>query len=139
MTTPMSSRTVLNGASIPSIRPGKGDGVRDDSRSSDVTAAANAVLKPSIPMPSTSTKIRGVDFNDYTQPITVQQLTRHFSQTGFQASNLGRAIEIVNNMVRPLIQNGADCSDDGNLEIYPLIRTMKTKNFLHQMQNVLYF
>jgi deoxyhypusine synthase len=50
-------------------------------------------------MPTTSTKIRGVDFSDYGANITVAQLTKHFSSTGFQASNLGRAIEIINNMV----------------------------------------
>jgi deoxyhypusine synthase len=65
----------------------------------DVAAAAQAVLKPSAPMPTTSTKIRGVDFSDYPANITVAQLTKHFSSTGFQASNLGRAIEIINNMV----------------------------------------
>jgi hypothetical protein len=68
--------------------------------STDAATAATAVLKPSVPMPSTSTKIRGVDFNDYlSTPITVAQLTSHFSRTGFQASSLGRAIEIINNMV----------------------------------------
>ena len=74
--------------------------------SDDATTAATAVLKPSIPMPSTSTKIQGVDFNNYEKPITVQQLTSHFLQTGFQASNLGRAIEIINNMV--LQSNGVN-------------------------------
>jgi deoxyhypusine synthase len=65
----------------------------------DAAIAATAVLKPSIPMPSTSTVIRGVDFNDYPQPITVKQLTSHFLQTGFQATTIGKAIEIINNMV----------------------------------------
>lgn len=71
----------------------------DNTKTGDAAVAATAVLKPSIPMPPTSTTIRGVDFNDYKLPITVQQLTSHFSRTGFQASNLGRAIEIINNMV----------------------------------------
>jgi deoxyhypusine synthase len=53
-------------------------------------------------MPSTSTKIRGVDFNDYKTPITAQQLTSHLARTGFQASSLGRAVEIINNMVHSL-------------------------------------
>jgi hypothetical protein len=70
-------------------------------RSTDAATAATAVLKHSIPMPSTSTQILGVDFNNYTTPITVAQLTSHFSRTGFQASNLGRACEIINNMVLP--------------------------------------
>jgi len=67
----------------------------------DVVAAAQAVLKPSVPMPSSSIRIRGIDFSEYaTQPVTIAQLSKHFSSTGFQASNLGRAIEIINNMVR---------------------------------------
>jgi hypothetical protein len=75
---------------------------KDAERSSDAATAATAVLKHSIPMPSTSTQILGVDFNNYTtSPITVAQLTSHFSRTGFQASNLGRACEIINNMVLP--------------------------------------
>src|SRR5438105_126696 len=70
------------------------------SKTGDAAVAANAVLKPSIPMPSTSTQIRGVDFNEYTKsPITVKQLTSHFTRTGFQASSIGRAVEIINNMV----------------------------------------
>jgi hypothetical protein len=76
----------------------------DTTKSGDAATAATAVLKASIPMPSTSTKIRGVDFNDYlSTPITVAQLTSHFSRTGFQASSLSRAIEIINNMVVPLV------------------------------------
>ena len=75
-------------------------GVGAAATQNDVVAAAQAVLKPSVPMPSSSIKIRGVDFSEYaTQPITVAQLTKHFASTGFQASNLGRAIEIINNMV----------------------------------------
>jgi hypothetical protein len=72
-------------------------------KESDAMIAANAVLKHSIPMPATSTRIRGVDFNDFSSssPITVRQLTSYFSQTGFQATSIGRAIEIINNMVHP--------------------------------------
>ena len=70
------------------------------SKTGDAAVAANAVLKPSIPMPSSSTQIRGIDFNEYTKaPITVKQLTSHFTRTGFQASSIGRAVEIINNMV----------------------------------------
>ena len=65
----------------------------------DATMAANAVLRHSVPMPSSATKIQGIDFNNYKDsPITVQQLASHLYQTGFQASNIGRAIEIINQM-----------------------------------------
>ena len=101
---PMSSNALPNGSAshndpvIPHIH--------DSAKTGDAATAATAVLKPSIPMPSTSTKIRGVDFNDYVStPITVAQLTSHFTRTGFQASNLSRAIEIINNMVILLLRS----------------------------------
>ena len=101
----MSNGSISNGV----IHPGKeGASTKiDNAMSGDATTASTAVLKPSIPMPSRSTKIRGIDFNEYERPITVQQLTSHFLQTGFQATNLGRAIEIINNMVLQT-QKGAD-------------------------------
>jgi hypothetical protein len=109
--------------------------LNDTTKSGDAATAATAVLKPSIPMPSTSTKIRGVDFNDYlSTPITVAQLTSHFSRTGFQASSLSRAIEIINNMVVPLIPH-VNCRDNGNLDFCLPILMMPTKNRPRQMQS----
>lgn len=92
---------VLNGTTAPSASGSNGTNeVPSKSKTGDAVVAANAVLKPSIPMPSSSTQIRGVDFNDYIKaPITVKQLTSHFAKTGFQASSIGRAVEIINNMV----------------------------------------
>jgi len=95
----MSHDFLLNGSTRNEehTKPRNGDYTTN---STDAASAATAVLKPSVPMPSMSTKIRGVDFNDYlSTPITVTQLTSHLSRTGFQASNLARAIEIINNMV----------------------------------------
>ena len=106
----------------------------DNAKASDAANAAAAVLKPSILMPSTSTKIRGVDFNEYTNnPITVQQLTSHFLQTGFQASNLGRAIEIINNMVTRSTCR-VNSRRDGNLEPRT-IQMMTKKRFPRPMPN----
>jgi hypothetical protein len=110
----------------------------EDEHSRDMANLANAVLKPSIPMPSSSTQIRGVDFNDYLTPhyknaITVQQLTATFTRTGFQASNLGRAVEIINNMVHS--REDAENSDDGSQLIFHRIRMMRIKNLLLLMQN----
>ena len=72
----------------------------------DAQTAATAVLKPSISMPLTSTRIRGIDFNEFSQGVTIKALTSSFAKTGFQASNLAKAIEIVNNMVRPFRMRG---------------------------------
>ena len=89
---------MINGNSVPSQHY-KNIPELKSSKVGDAAVAANAVLKPSIPMPSTSTTIRGVDFNEYPKAITVKELTAHFSKTGFQATSIGRAIEIINNMV----------------------------------------
>jgi hypothetical protein len=139
-TTATSNGSIVNGTTHPSKDVA-------GTKSGDAATAATAVLKPSIPMPSTSTKIRGVDFNEYKTPITVQQLSSHFLQTGFQATNLGKAIEIINNMVTPppFIRSAREkkkglwISESGNQEILHLIQTMKTKKHLRQTQNVLYF
>jgi hypothetical protein len=80
----------------------------------DAATAATAVLKPSVSMPSTATRIRGIDFNEFKAPVTVQDLTSSFARTGFQASNLARAIEVINNMV-PFALYVTDDSAHGNL------------------------
>lgn len=97
-TTTPPPHTLTNGYDISLSNPSKSV---PNTTSKDAATAATAVLKPSISMPSTSTRIRGVDFNEFPQSITVEALTSSFARTGFQASNLAKAIEIVNNMVHP--------------------------------------
>lgn len=104
-TAPMSNGSIPNGSTSNGHTPTSISHAETYANSKDASKAATAVLKPSIPMPSTSTQIRGIDFNDYTSPkspVTVKELTEHFMRTGFQASNLGKAIEIINNMVPQL-------------------------------------
>lgn len=61
--------------------------------------AVDAVLVQSAPMPEGSVKVKGIDFNDYAgRPITVDELVRNMTNMGFQASSLGKAIEIVDKM-----------------------------------------
>ncbi|KAF3939594.1 hypothetical protein ABW19_dt0201935 [Dactylella cylindrospora] len=61
--------------------------------------AVDAVLVHSQPMPEGSVRVKGIDFNDYGgKPITVDELVRNMSNMGFQASSLGKAIEIVDKM-----------------------------------------
>jgi hypothetical protein len=62
-------------------------------------AAAAAVFRPSAAMPDQSVKVCGLDFNNVQRPIKLTDLTDSFFQTGFQATNLGRAIGIVKEMV----------------------------------------
>jgi deoxyhypusine synthase len=62
--------------------------------------ATNAVLKPSEPVPKGSREVRGIDFNDYAgRSITVEELLGGYANMGFQATAVGEAVRIVNDMV----------------------------------------
>lgn len=56
-----------------------------------------AVLKPSEPVPHSSISVVGPDFD---QDISLDVLLRSYERIGFQANSLGKAIDIVNRMVR---------------------------------------
>src|SRR4051812_16869356 len=63
------------------------------------TSATAAVLVPSAPVPDDVRKVRGVDFNDYVdRDITVSELVSNMSTMGFQASAIGEAVRIINDM-----------------------------------------
>jgi deoxyhypusine synthase len=63
--------------------------------------ATESVLKPSDPIPDGSRKVIGIDFNDYVEKeITVGELVAGMSTMGFQASAIGEAVRIVNDMVK---------------------------------------
>ena len=58
------------------------------------------VLKPSESLDELRfTRIAGADFND--PGLGLEGLLASLASTGFQASNLGDAIDVVNQMVRP--------------------------------------
>jgi len=64
--------------------------------------AANAVLKPSGPVPVGAREIHGIDFDKHAgKPITVEELIDGISNMGFQASALSEAVHIINEMVSP--------------------------------------
>lgn len=86
----------------------------DDSDSSDTqtlptakidappAAATDAVLVQSVPIPAEweSRRIRGLDFNDYLgRDIPVSALVEGMRRTGFQASNLTQACDLIDEMV----------------------------------------
>ncbi|EPS37843.1 hypothetical protein H072_8455 [Dactylellina haptotyla CBS 200.50] len=63
------------------------------------SGALDAVLVHSAPMPEGSVPVKGIDWNDYAgKDITVDDLVRNMSNMGFQASSLGKAVEIVDKM-----------------------------------------
>jgi len=59
-------------------------------------AAAAAVLLPSAPVSDAAVSVQGPDF-DY--PQTLQSLLQSYERIGFQANSLGKAINVVNQMV----------------------------------------
>ena len=71
------------------------------------------VLKPS---ESRFTRIAGADFND--PGLGLDGLLGSFASTGFQASNLGDAIDVVNQMVRRLLLSLFPPVREGALGIY---------------------
>lgn len=62
--------------------------------------ATDAVLKPSEPVPADAREVQGIDFDDYAQrSITVEELVGGYARMGFQATAIGEAVRIVNDMV----------------------------------------
>ncbi|KAF1986030.1 DS-domain-containing protein [Aulographum hederae CBS 113979] len=61
--------------------------------------ATNAVLKPSEAVPDGAREVKGVDFNEYAgRNITVAELVAGMGNMGFQASSVGEAARIIDNM-----------------------------------------
>ena len=66
----------------------------------DQETAAAAVLVQSEPMPAGAQKVEELDFNTHKdKPITVEELIARMTNMGFQASSIGEAVKIINDMV----------------------------------------
>lgn len=61
------------------------------------SAATEAVLFSSTPMPEGSVTVRGYDFN---KGVDYSALLATYKTSGFQATNFGLAVEEINKMVR---------------------------------------
>jgi deoxyhypusine synthase len=59
--------------------------------------ASAAVLQPSEPVSDSAISVQGPNFEE--KP-SLQELLKSYERIGFQANSLGRAIDIVNRMVR---------------------------------------
>lgn len=65
------------------------------------SSVADAVLVKSVEMPEGSQKVEELDFNDFKgRPITAEDLLNGMKHMGFQASSIGEAVRIINEMVR---------------------------------------
>ena len=91
--------------------------------------ATDAVLKPSEPVPADAKEVQGIDFNDYAQrSITVEELMGGYARMGFQATAIGEAVRIVNDMVSAFPTAHGDpglsgCSGCGR---FPALRSCET-------------
>lgn len=63
------------------------------------TGATEAVLVKSEAMPADAQKVEELDFNKLKGPITAEDLFLGMRHMGFQASAMGEAIRIINDMV----------------------------------------
>ncbi|RYP52629.1 hypothetical protein DL768_002279 [Monosporascus sp. mg162] len=61
--------------------------------------ATDAVLVPSAELPQGAQKVEEIDFNDFKgRPITVEDIVQGMRHMGFQASSMGEAVRIINDM-----------------------------------------
>jgi deoxyhypusine synthase len=64
------------------------------------SSVIDAVLVKSNEMPEGSQKVEELDFNKFAgRPITVDDLISGMNHMGFQASSIGQAVKIINDMV----------------------------------------
>jgi hypothetical protein len=72
------------------------------------SSVADAVLVPSGEMPTGSQKVEELDFNKFAgRAITVDDLVGGMNNMGFQASSIGEAVRIINDMVCGLFSTPA--------------------------------
>lgn len=66
-------------------------------------SATSAVLVQSTGMPEGSQKVEELDFNQFAgRAITVDDLIGGMNHMGFQATSIGEAVRIINDMVRKI-------------------------------------
>lgn len=64
------------------------------------SGAADAVLKPSDPVPQDAIPVVGLDFDAHAgRDITAAELVANMANMGFQATSVGQAAKIINEMV----------------------------------------
>lgn len=61
--------------------------------------ATEAVLRPSDPIPQDAREVKGIDFNRFHKhKLTVEELVEQMAYMGFQATSVGEATRIINEM-----------------------------------------
>nr|Q9AXQ8.1 RecName: Full=Deoxyhypusine synthase [Dianthus caryophyllus]AAG53644.1 deoxyhypusine synthase [Dianthus caryophyllus] len=107
----------------------------EDANHDSVASAHSAAFKKSENLEGKSVKIEGYDFN---QGVNYSKLLQSFASNGFQASNLGDAIEVVNHMLDWSLADEAPVDDCSEEERDPKFReSVKCKVFLGFTSNLI--
>ncbi len=80
-----------------SVASSSAEAVSAKSQTAGLQEAKNAVLVQSGSVPAETPVVRGYDFNE---GLNYDKLLQSMFVTGYQATHLGRAINIVNDMIR---------------------------------------
>lgn len=98
------------------------------------TDAQSAVFKDSVAMPSESVKVAGYDFNG---GVDYGLLMKSYLSTGYQATNLGHAINIVNEMRNWRLSHEPIAEDEkGEFKDQGARESVKCKIFLGYTSNL---
>ncbi|KAF8558935.1 Deoxyhypusine synthase [Imleria badia] len=97
--------------------------------------AAAAVLKRSAPLPETAVSVQGPDFD---KSVSLQDLLNSYETIGFQATSLGKAIEIVNRMRNWRLSDEPVSPDESDDYTDPQVRAQTRCNvFLGYTSNLI--
>lgn len=90
-----------NGPEVEAEVKGKEEGKKAEEGARPDTAA-EAVLKPSDPVPEHWEKVKGFEFDNFRgRDVTVRELLNGMGTMGFQGSELAKAKDVINGMVGP--------------------------------------
>lgn len=107
------------------------ESVKEDNRPQ---VAKDAVLVQSVKMPEDIPRIKGYDFNE---GINVEKLLDSYLTTGFQATSIGKGIEIINNMLKWRLSDEPIAEDEKEELKNPEVRkNTKCKIFLGYTSNL---
>ncbi|CAG8755277.1 12558_t:CDS:2, partial [Acaulospora morrowiae] len=96
--------------------------------------AAQAVLVHSTPMPEDSVTVIGPDFN---QKLSIPNLISSYDRIGYQATNVGRAIRVINQMRKWRLSDDPILPDESDEYKVPSVRSAtKCKIFLGYTSNL---
>ncbi|KAJ7904489.1 Deoxyhypusine synthase [Mycena olivaceomarginata] len=97
--------------------------------------ASDAILLPSAPIPDDAVSVQGPNFDS---SFSLQDFLKSYERIGFQATSLGRAINIVNNMRKWRLSDDPISPDESDEYLDPTVRAeTRCKIFLGYTSNLI--